>query len=120
MSLESIKDYGFVYFTDWTFSYGRIRLKSLEGDDKAGCLYVFVIRDEVMYVGQTSRLVRERMDNYRDGMKEQNSRIRELIKDALLAGEVVQIWKRVSKDDELRNEEEARVRDELAPAWNRG
>ena len=119
MNLESIKDDGFVYFTDWTFPDGRIRLKSLEGDDEAACLYAFVIRDEVMYVGQTGRLVRERMDNYRDGYQEQNSRIRELIKDASLAGEVVQIWKRVCKDDELRNEEEARVRDELEPAWNR-
>ena len=119
MSIKSIKDHGFTYFTNWTYSDGKIRLKSLEGDDESSCLYTFIIRDEVLYVGQTGRRVRDRMDNYRDSTEEQNSRIRELIKGALLAGEVVQIWKHVCKGDGLRKEEEARLRDELDPGWNR-
>ena len=119
MSNKSIKDHGFNYFTDWTYSEGKIRLRSLEGDDESSCLYTFVIRDEVMYVGETGRLVRARMDDYRDNTGEQTSRIRELIKGALLAGEVVQIWKRVCKGDGLRKEDEVRLRDELDPGWNR-
>ena len=120
MNIKSIKNDGFTYFTDWAFSDGKIRLKSLEGDDESGCLYAFVISDEVMYLGETGRLVRERMDNYRDS-EGQNSRIKELITGALSAGEAVQIWKRVCKDDGLRKEEETRLIDELdrERRWNR-
>ena len=119
MGKRSIEGHGFTYFTDWTYSDGKIRLKSTKGD-KSGCLYAFVISDEVMYLGETGRLVRERMDNYRDG-EGQNSRIKELITGALSAGETVQIWKRVCKDDGLRKEEEARLIGELdrERGWNR-
>ncbi len=117
--LEQLKVLGFTPVTRWVPKGDRIKLADLNWSEKAGWLYAFAVAQEVKYVGLTSRILRSRMDNYRDQSDSQNERVREAISLALDAGHDVWILGLPVAEPERRASEEARLRSELCPPWNR-
>lgn len=117
--LEQLKVLGFTPVTRWVLKGDRIKLADLDWVEEAGWLYAFAVAQEVKYVGLTSRVLRSRMDNYRDQSDSQNERVREAIRLALDAGHDVWILGLPVAEPERRASEEARLRSELCPPWNR-
>ena len=117
-TLKEIKKEGFTPFTEWTWRDGRIRLTSIDWDKYSGWLYVFVIDGAAMYVGETSRLLRERMADYIGNTGEQPTRLRNLIAGELKSKRPVLVYGRPEKDTSRRRREEARLRETLDPPWN--
>ena len=118
--LKQYVEEGFEPITEWEWRDGKIRLASLDWDEHAGWLYAFVIESEVKYVGLTRRVLRSRMDNYRDLTEEQCVRLRGLITTECKSGTTVRIFgRRMSGDHAELEREEAKLREIPRPVWNR-
>ncbi len=85
----------------------------------AGYLYAFVVGERVCYIGKTEGVLVDRLDHYRYRKDEHATRIRDLIKDAIMAGESVEIYSYRIEDEEERGAKETRLISELQRAWNR-
>lgn len=119
-SLQELLSEGFERVTQWQLQGERIRMASLEWAESSGWLYAFVVDESlVKYVGLTNRVLRSRMDNYRDGKVDQNRRLRELIAKTLSEGRWVAIYGRREPEPRRLVEEEIRLRDAWRPEWNR-
>ncbi len=82
---------GFTYHADWTLDpEGRLQTDRKASDDEG--VYVFVVGEEVVYVGVSDRLSR-RMGNYRIGHKAQSTshRINALLLKEAQEGKVVRV-----------------------------
>lgn len=118
-TLQEIVREGFEPVTQWIWRDGKIRLASLNWRESSGWLYAFVVDDSVKYVGLTSRVLRSRMDDYRDNTEEQTTRLRELIRAELLSDRRIEVYGRHSPETDRRESDEARLRADLNPPWNR-
>ena len=117
--LEVLVAEGFKFITEWIWREGKIRLASLDWQENGGWLYAFVVNGKnVNYIGLTERILRSRMDNYRDKTGEQGERLHELIKAELYAGNSVSIYARELSDSNELLSEELRLRNEFKPIWN--
>ena len=119
-TIQDLHDEGFVLVTQWLLAGNRIRLESLAWPETSGWLYAFVVNNEtVKYVGLTERILRSRMDNYRDGKADQNLRLQQLVLTTLNRGHSVSIYGRQEPDASRMISEESRLRVEWQPEWNR-
>ena len=116
--LDRIVAEGFSKITEWEWRNPKIRLASLDWTESSSWLYAFVVDDRVMYVGLTERVLRSRMDNYRDSPGDQNERLRELIKAELGTGHRVDVYGKRDVPAEDLHCEEDRLRREWDPPWN--
>ena len=91
-SLKALVAEGFEPVTRWRWHDERIKLASFDWPDAAGLLYAFVVRNKVMYIGKTDRLLRERMSDYSHNTGEQPARIRDLIAGKLRGKRPVHIY----------------------------
>ena len=117
-TLNEIKKEGFTPLTEWTWQDGKIRLASIDWDKYSGWQYVFVVDDVAMYVGETSRLLRERMADYTGNTGEQPTRLRNLIAGELKRKRPVLVYGRPEKDTSRRLREESRLVEAFDPLWN--
>ena len=118
-ALEILIADGFERVTEWVINENKMKLDSLCWTDSSGWLYAFVINNEaVHYVGLTGRILRSRMDNYRDNVEEQTVRLRELITAELEAGRAVSVYGLRVPDEKMMKATEYRYRRELNPPWN--
>ncbi len=117
--LDRLKYLGFKEITQWEVKDENIRLASLDWSDQSGWLYAFAVGEEVKYVGRTTRVLRSRMDDYRDNQTEQPQRLRVEIIAELREGRSVSIYGLPEADRSKLESEEKRLRDELSPPWNR-
>jgi hypothetical protein len=119
-TLQNLLAEDFEPITDWILDGDRIRLASLDWAETSGWLYAFVVEGSfVEYVGLTTRILRSRMDNYRDGKVDQNARLRGLISEALSEGKRVTIYGKRNPDLRRLEAEEFRLRKAWTPGWNR-
>ena len=119
MSRKFLEDFGFNLIATWLIDGARIKPLSLDWQDQSGWLYAFVVGEEVMYVGQTGRVLRSRLDDYSYITEEQLTRIRSNLHHQIEAGKIVEIlgWKCGEKTQ--RDEEEETLICEVDPPWNR-
>ena len=117
--LEQLTSQGFEKVTKWVLHNDRIKLASLDWPETSGWLYAFVAEDrDVKYIGLTERILRSRMDNYRDSKEEQGMRIRGLIMADLQSGKDVYVYGRRQAGSHDLHKDEIRYRRELDPPWN--
>ena len=119
LTLKDLLEEGFACVTVWCPHGQRIKLETLEWPESSGWLYAFVVDDCVRYIGMTARVLRSRMDDYRHIDGEQTSRMRLLILNELAADRVVHVYGLAIADDAKRSAEEARLRIDFNPDWNR-
>jgi len=90
--LEHLLGLGFHPITESVLRREKIALASLKWQDHGGWLYAFVVLGEVKYIGLTDRVMRSRMDEYRDVKNSQTSRLRDLVIAELLLGRTVLVY----------------------------
>ena len=119
MSRKFLKDFGFNLIATWQIDGARIKPSSLDWQDPSGWLYAFVVGEEVMYVGQTGRVLRSRLDDYSYITGEQPTWIRSNVQRQIEVGKIVEIlgWKCGEKTQ--REKEEETLIFEIDPPWNR-
>jgi hypothetical protein len=66
MNVDELIGLRFELVTEWVMKGDRIALRALDWREHGGWLYAFVVDGEVKYIGLTNRVLRSRMDNYRD------------------------------------------------------
>jgi len=118
--IDSITIEGFEPITRWIIKKGKIKPESLHWEEAISWLYAFVVDEkELKYIGLTTRVLRSRLDDYSYITEEQCERMRALIMSELEKGRTVSIYgKKVEEGIDLFSEE-ARLRSELSPPWNR-
>ncbi len=114
--LDELFGLGFEQVTEWIRDGAKIRLADLSWQEHGGWIYAFTVDEEVKYIGMTDRVLRSRMDNYRDAKHEQTSRLRELILAELSTGRRVQIYGRRQRSPRV---EETSLIAHYRPSWNR-
>lgn len=90
--LEELIRIGFEPITEWVMKGDKIALRTLDWKQNGGWLYAFVVNDEVRYIGLTNRVLRSRMDDYRDQKSSQTMRLREAISAELNDGRRRDTW----------------------------
>ena len=110
---------GFEQVTRWVRRDDKTKLEHLNWTEYSGWPYAFVVGDTVMYIGLTERILRSRMDDYRPIKGEQTSRMQQLITAELASGRDVFVFGRREADVAKLWEDEARLRRDFEPAWNR-
>jgi hypothetical protein len=118
-ALDELLQLGFEPITEWTLKRDKIALRTLSWPDHGGWLYVFAVNGELKYIGLTNRVLRSRMDDYRDAKHTQTTQMREAIKAELAAGHIVHIFGRKEPNSDMLATEEVRLRAKYRPPWNR-
>lgn len=100
--MQRLIDIGFKKVGYWFLKDNKISF-DVTSDGKTNILYAYIIDSEVMYVGKSSRTLKERLGNYKNPEPSQktNMRINSFIKDNLLSGRKVIIYE-YSKESDLR------------------
>jgi hypothetical protein len=112
---DDLHQLGFKLITEWISKKDKIGLSNLRWEDHSEWLYSFVVDRDVKYIGMTERVLRSRMDDYRDLKNTQTTRLREHITAELAAARTVQIFGRKERDPKA---EEAILRAKYRPVWN--
>ena len=107
------------YVTDFTLKGERLGLRSFDWRDESGWLYAFATMAGIRYVGQTSRILRSRLSDYRHNTTSQPRRIRTLIIAELKAGGAVSVIGMKQSDPALLVSGEAELLARHRPPWNR-
>lgn len=91
---ERLREMGFVRCGEWQLHDGKPKCHLLDCADARNVLYAFAISGEVVYVGKTIRPLKQRLYGYQNPGPTQSTNIKGngLIRDALVAGAVVEIY----------------------------
>lgn len=116
--LDELRQRGFELVTEWVLKGDRIGPRSFDWTDHGGWLYAFVVNGEVRYIGLTTRVLRSRMSDYSHINNSQTDRLRELIRNELAAGNIVQVFGWRQSDRTILESEETRLRNIHRPPWN--
>jgi len=116
--LEDYRRFGFEPQAQVIASGARFTTAHRAWTSRPGWLYAFVSDGRVMYVGLTINPLGARVDQYRHG-GDQCARVRQHIVDELAAGREVWLYGRPVDDREEMQREEARLRRDFKPPWNR-
>ena len=94
MSLGKLINIGFKKVGQWTWVNDRLFPNLFEEENSENILYSFVVNDEPMYIGKTTRTLKKRMYGYQKPGLTQVTNIRnnENIKNTLVTGENVDLY----------------------------
>jgi excinuclease UvrABC nuclease subunit len=119
MNLDDLAAHGFELVTEWILKGPKIGPRTFDWKDDSGWLYAFVIKDQVQYIGLTTRVLRSRMSDYSHITNSQTVRIRELIFAALSGGESVLVYGLKQRNETELKAHETRLLNQFRPPWNR-
>ena len=91
--MQRLIDIGFEQVGKWYLKDDKIAF-DVTSSGKTNILYAYIIDYEVMYVGVSSRTLKERLTNYKnaDVSQKTNWRINNTIRNSLMAGKQVLIY----------------------------
>ena len=127
--IERLREIGFELAGEWKLSTTRPVFEEIPLNPHQGVLYAFVSGETVLYVGKTTRTLRQRMNGYRYPHETQRTNVNcgAKVAELLANGEPLQVFVRHQKNESrigsfLINEaaalEDSIIR-EINPPWNR-
>lgn len=124
---QRLKETGFKPAGSWLLKGDCIAPDIHSFAEEKDALYAFIVKDEVKYVGKTSRLLKERLGMYRKPGKTQRTNIRNNahIKRILSAGDDVLIYALINDNKEFKGFKlslpaalEDSIIEVIKPEWN--